>query len=312
MDGCKSRFRRVAVLMGGIAGEREISISSGGNVARALEEAGVPEVARVTLNAESLAALPAGIEAAYIALHGGWGENGGVQAALEALSIPYTGPGPAACALAMDKAAAKSVFAAAGLPTARWAEIDCAEEAPPFPLPVVVKPPCDGSSIGISKVSERSQWAEALAKARAADPRGRALVEEYLPGREWTVGVLDGKALPVVEIVAEDGWYGWEAKYVSNATRYVFPEDDPSVPRGTLEEAQRLAAAACKAADCRGVSRVDFRLDSSGAPTILEINTSPGMTSHSLLPKAAARAGMGMSALCAAILDGASCGKALA
>ena len=309
VDNAKIRFRRVAVLMGGVSSEREVSLDSGRNVADALEKAGIPEVARVELKTESLDAMPAGVDAAFVALHGGWGENGGVQAALEARAIPYTGPGPAACALAMDKTAAKKILEAACIPTAEWVELDGPADEPPLPLPVVVKPPCDGSSVGISKVSEPGEWSRSFQAARNADPHGRVLVERYLPGREWTVGVLDGEPLPVLEILAPGGWYGWEAKYLTCETRYVFPEDDPSVPSEALAEARRLAAAACAAAGCEGVSRVDFRLDASGAPFVLEINTSPGMTSHSLLPKAAARAGMDFPALCARILAGARCGK---
>ena len=305
------RFRRVAVLMGGVSSEREVSLDSGRNVADALEKAGVPEVLRTVIDAESIDAMPAGVDAAYIALHGGWGEHGGVQAALEAAGVPYTGPGPAACALAMDKAAARRALDAAGVPGAEWKILEPGDDEPPFPLPAVVKPPEDGSSVGVFKVESESAWPQALAAARKADPRGRVLAERYLPGRELTVGVLEGKALPVLEIVAPGGWYGYEAKYLSAETRYVFPEDDPSMDRAVLAETARLAEAACAAAGCSSVSRVDFRLDAAGRPKVLEINTVPGMTAHSLLPKAAARAGMDFAALCARILAGASAGKAV-
>lgn len=309
MENNELKYRRVAVLSGGTSAEREVSLESGRNVAEALKAAGVPDVRLVVLDSDSLAGMPDGAEAAYVALHGGWGENGGVQAALEERGIPYTGPGPAACALAMDKIATKRALDAAGIPNARWVELSSPAAEPPLPLPLVVKPPCDGSSIGIAKVVSPDGWAAAYDLARKADPDGRVLAEEYIDGREWTVGVVDGAVLPVVEIQAPDGWYGYEAKYLSNATRYVFPEDDASVPRETLEEARRAALAAFAAAKCAGVSRVDFRLDSAGRPFVLEINTAPGMTAHSLLPKAAARAGMDFPALCRRVLEGACCGK---
>ena len=303
-------FRKVAVLMGGTSNEREVSLVSGRNVADALASLGRYEVASVTLDADDLTALPDGVDAAYIALHGGWGENGGVQAALDARGIPYTGPGAAASRIAMDKIATKKVLDAAGVPTAPWAVVTDPGAPCPLPLPCVVKPPMDGSSVGISRVDSAEDWPKALALALETDLGYRrrermpetpqALVEAYIPGRETTVGVLNGRALPVVEICAPGGWYGYEEKYNSNETRYPFPHD------AFVPEMQRVAKAAFDACGCRGVTRVDFRVTPEGRMYVLELNTSPGMTGHSLVPKAAAEDGIPFPELCGLILEAAA------
>ncbi|MGN0852809.1 MAG: D-alanine--D-alanine ligase [Kiritimatiellia bacterium] len=303
-------FKKVAVLMGGTSSEREISLVSGGNVAEALASCGVGEVVPVVLDADSLDALPPGVDACYIALHGGWGENGGVQAALDARGIPYTGPGAAASRIAMDKIETKKTLDAAGIPNAPWcvvgaADADLAEDALPLPLPVVVKAPRDGSSVGVYCVKTFAQWRDAVRGAVEIDRAafggpGDALVEAFVPGREMTVGVLGDQVLPVVEICAPGGWYGYDEKYRSDETRYVFPSD------GFLPEMQRLARAACEATGCRGVARVDFRVTPEGRMFVLELNTSPGMTGHSLVPKAAARAGLPFPELCARVLKAAA------
>lgn len=302
-----ARFGKVAVLMGGTSNERAVSLVSGRNVADALAARGAYDVVPVVLDADDLGALPADTEACYIALHGGWGEDGGVQAALDARGVPYTGPGAAASRTAMDKIATKRILDAAGVPNAPWAVVDAPDAACPLPFPCVVKPPMDGSSVGISRVRDASDWPAALKLAldtdagfRARTGRGgtpRALVEAFIPGREMTVGVIGRDVLPVVEICAPGGWYGYEEKYNSDATRYPFP-DDPFLP-----EMQRLALAAFDATGCRGVSRVDFRVTPDGRMYVLELNTSPGMTGHSLVPKAAAKAGLDFPALCARILE---------
>ena len=302
-------FKKVSVLMGGTSNERAVSLVSGTNVADALASLHEFEVVPVVLDADNLDALPADVDACYIALHGGWGENGGVQAALDARGIPYTGPGARASRLAMDKIETKKVLDAAGIPNAPWcvvgdADAACAEADLPLPLPVVVKAPRDGSSVGVYVVKSFDQWADAVRNAVRIDREkfggaGEALVEAFIPGREMTAGVLGHEALPVIEICAPGGWYGYEEKYNSDATRYPFPTDD------FLPEMQRLALAAFDATGCRGVTRVDFRITPEGRMFVLELNTSPGMTGHSLVPKAAAKHGIPFPELCRRVLEAA-------
>jgi len=287
--------------MGGTSSEREVSLVSGKNVAEALASLGKYDVAPVVLDADDLSAMPEDVDAAYIALHGGWGENGGVQAALDALKIPYTGPGAMSSRIAMDKIKTKMVLEMKGVPTAKWSLATKDDAKSPLPLPVVVKPPCDGSSVGISKVTREEEWIPALDAALAAmKTPGNVLVEEYIPGRELTVGVIDGEPMPVIEIVAKDGWYGYDEKYNSEETRYPFLEDE------TLsEKLQKIAVDAFNAVGCRGVTRVDFRVSPLGRCYVLELNTSPGFTSHSLVPKAGMKTGLSFAGVCEKILSSA-------
>ena len=286
--------------MGGKSSEREVSLNS----AEALASLGTYEVFPIDLTDENLDKLPEGIDAAYIALHGGWGENGGVQAALDARKIPYTGPGVKASQIAMDKLKTKLVLEMKNVPSAKWdlAHPDTARS--PLPLPVVVKPPCDGSSVGISKVSSEDDWPKALAAAFACQSADKpVLVEEFIPGREFTVAVVDGEAWPVIEIVAKGGWYGYEEKYTSEETKYPFLED------GELsQKLQKLAVEAYHAVGCRGVTRVDFRVSPLGRCYVLELNTSPGFTSHSLVPKAGMKTGLTFAQVCDRILQSAKYG----
>ena len=296
--------------MGGRSSEREVSLQSGRNVAEALASLGKYEVVPVDVTDDTLAALPRDVDAAYIALHGGWGENGGVQAALDALKIPYTGPGVQASQIAMDKVKTKMVLELKNVPTAKWSLASPDTEKPPLPLPVVVKPPCDGSSVGISKVSAESDWPKARDLAFSAIASSSqvlktsapptVLVEEFIPGREFTVAVVDGKAWPVIEIVAKDGWYGYEEKYTSNETRYPFLEDGELSSR-----MQKIAVDAYQAVGCRGVTRVDFRVSPLGRCYVLELNTSPGFTAHSLVPKAGIKTGLTFAGVCDRILQSA-------
>ena len=289
-------MKRIAVLMGGTSSEREVSLMSGKNVAEALASLGKYEVIPVDVKNDTLDGMPRDIDAAYIALHGGWGENGGVQAALNALKIPYTGPGVLASQIAMDKVKTKMVLEMKNVPTAKWGLANPDTEKSPLPLPVVVKPPCDGSSVGISKVSSEDQWKPAL-KLAGSDP---ILVEEFVPGREFTVAVVDGEAWPVIEIVAKGGWYGYEEKYNSDETKYPFLEDEDLAPK-----MQKFAVDAYKAVGCRGVTRVDFRVSPLGRCYVLELNTSPGFTSHSLVPKSGIRTGLTFAGVCDRILQSA-------
>lgn len=301
-------MKKIVVLMGGISSEREVSLLSGKNVADALKSLGKYEVLSLDLKEENLDALPSDVDAAYIALHGGWGENGGVQAALNARRIPYTGPGVLASQIAMDKIKTKMVLEMNAVPTARWSLANRETSVSPLPLPVVVKPPRDGSSVGISKVTEPEGWAKALRAAFACDSlQGKddtALVEEFVPGREFTVAVLDGEAWPVIEIIAKNGWYGYEEKYNSDETRYPFLEDD-----ALAAKLQSLAVKAYQAVGCRGVTRVDFRVSPLGRCYVLELNTSPGFTSHSLVPKAGVKTGLTFAGVCDRILAAAAYDK---
>ncbi len=290
--------------MGGTSNEREVSLRSGAAVVEGLKEAGF-DVVPIVLETDRIDALPPGVEAVFVALHGGYGENGGVQADLDKLGVPYTGPGAQASRITIDKIATKQILDQAGVPTAPYEVLPRGVEATALPLPVVVKPPRDGSSVGISKVTEPGQWAAALKAARDVDPQGEVLVEAYIPGREWTVGVVGGEALPVVEIQAPNGWYGFTEKYTKGVTQYVFPDGVEDAP--LVAQCQLLALLAFQAVGCRGVSRVDFRVTPEGHPYVLEINTIPGFTATSLLPKAAAQKGLSFSALCAKLLSYATC-----
>ena len=288
--------------MGGVSSERDVSVQSGENVVRALASLGVYDVVPVVLDGESLDAMPKDVDAVYIALHGGWGENGGVQAALNELNIPYTGPGVLASQIAMDKVKTKMVLEMKNVPTAAWGLAGPDAAVSPLPLPVVVKPPCDGSSVGISKVSRPEDWRGALDLAFSAQGSEKpVLVEEFVPGREFTVAVVDGEAWPVLEIVAPGGWYGYDEKYVSNETRYPFLEE------GDLaEKLRQIAIDAYRAVGCRGVTRVDFRVSPLGRCYVLELNTSPGFTAHSLVPKAGMRTGLTFAGVCDRILQSAA------
>lgn len=298
-------MKKIAVLMGGKSNEREVSLNSGKNVAEALSSLGKYEVIPVVIESDDLTALPKDVDAVYITLHGGWGENGGVQTALNQLKIPYTGPGAMTSRIAMDKIKTKMVLEMKGVPTAAWSLASPGTKASPLPLPVVVKPPSDGSSVGISKVTTQDQWEEALNTAlEAQGGKGEILVEEFIPGREMTVGVINGEALPVIEIVAKNGWYGFDEKYKSDETRYPFLED------GDLaQKLKKTAIEAYNALGCRGVTRIDFRVSPVGRLYVLELNTSPGFTSHSLVPMAGMKTGLTFAEVCDKILSQATYDK---
>ena len=294
-------FKKICVLMGGTSNERDVSLVSGKNVVDALVSLNKYEVIPVVLDRDSVEDVP-DCDACFLALHGGWGESGGVQAALDKRKIPYTGPGAKASQIAMDKVKTKMVLEMKGVPTAKWTLASPGTEASPLPLPVVVKPPCDGSSVGISKVLTAAEWKPALDAALAAQGgKGEVMVEAFIEGREMTVAVIDGAPLPVIEICAKGGWYGYDEKYNSNETRYPFP-DDPFLPL-----VQQIAVDAYRACGCRGVTRVDFRIDAKNRPFVLELNTLPGMTGHSLVPKAAQQAGISFPELCDRMIAAAKC-----
>ena len=298
-SGCfvrqKNYFQKVSVLKGGVSSEREISLRSGAAVARGLREAGY-DVVETDVRRRALE-LPEPVDAVFIALHGEFGEDGQVQRLLEERRLPYTGAGPAASRAALDKRLSKHIFVDAGIPTPAY-EVLRPGQARTLPLPVVVKPPCGGSTIGICRVREESQWAAALAEAFRHDTE--VLVEAFIPGRELTVGLLGDRALPALEIIAPDGWYDFAAKYGKGGSRHVCPA--PLEP-GTAARCRDLALATFRALGCRGMGRVDFRLTDGGALFVLELNTIPGFTETSLLPEAAQAAGIGFADLCGQIVE---------
>ncbi|MCX7868396.1 MAG: D-alanine--D-alanine ligase [Terrimicrobiaceae bacterium] len=281
---------KVAVLMGGPGSEREVSLRSGAAVVRALAALGA-EPLTVEVKGRELG-LPAGIHLAYNMIHGTFGEDGSLQEQLEAAGIPYTGDGPQASRAAFDKILTKEKFDANGVPTARW-EIVRAGEAPRRPFPYVVKAPQQGSSVGVHIVRSPDEAPGALADCAAYGDR--ILVEDFFAGRELTVGILGGSLLPVVEIIPGEGFYDYRNKYTPGASRY-------EVPARLGEEANlavgRAALAAWHALGLEVYCRVDILLAEDGSLNVMEANTIPGMTETSLLPKAAAAAGIGFPELC--------------
>jgi D-alanine-D-alanine ligase len=301
---------RVAVLYGGMSAEREVSLSTGKQVAAALREAGydvTPVEVKDDLRAV-IAALDPRPDAVFNALHGRFGEDGAIQGVLDWLGIPYTHSGVRASALAMDKVAAKAVFAAHGLPVPRGKVVDVAalEHEDPMALPYVVKPINEGSSVGVEimRVGDNRRASVAAGWKFGAT----ALVEEYIPGRELTVGIMGGEALAVTEIAPNTSFYDYEAKYAEGGSRHVIPA--PIHP-DIYAKALGVAEAAHKALGCRGATRCDFRYDdTAGEPgrlVLLEINTQPGLTPTSLLPEQAAHRGMSFPELCAWMVEHASC-----
>ena len=255
-----------------------------------------------------LAALSAeGFKRVFIALHGRYGEDGTVQGALETMAIPYTGSGVMASALAMDKWRTKMIWLQVGLPTPRYlvltAEADWKQVAREIGLPLIVKPAREGSTIGISKVTRLEDLSKAYDDAARHDPL--VLAEQFIEGREVTVSILGGRALPVIRIEAPGGNYDYQNKYFSDETRYFCPSGLPS----ELEKGiQTISLEAFRLLDCRGWGRADLMIDAAGKPWLLEMNTSPGMTAHSLVPMAAREAGLSFEDLVMAILESAHVG----
>ena len=289
----------ITVLMGGPSSERDISLLSGEAVASALESCG-HRVTRADITPENTAALDCpGIDVVFIALHGDFGESGRVQELCEARGLPYIGSDPRASELSLDKAAAKQRFRRAGLVTPDWVVVeeydppaDTAARLAELPLPVVVKPVDGGSSVDVTIA--RDAPARDAALADVLDTYSRAMVERFVEGRELTVGILDEQVLPVLEIIPPGRFYDKRAKYTDCGTRYVF---DHGLDERTAAAVQDHALRAHRELGCRDLSRVDFILDRTGGPVVLEINTIPGFTSHSLLPMAAAEAGISFERL---------------
>jgi len=291
---------RVAVVMGGTSPEREISLVSGKAVAEGLRRAG-ETVFEVVANDHRLAELDElPVDVVFVALHGTWGEDGGVQQLLEDRGFAYTGSGPEASRLGMDKLAAKAAFRAQGVPTPRSVAFSAAEpltdiarwaEALGFPL--VVKPRAQGSSIGVTIVREPQALGPAVAEALRYGSCG--LMETFVPGRELTVGILDEEALPIIELRPHREFFDFEAKYQAGETEHLF---DVLLSPELYREVQEAALAAYRALGCRGFARVDLRLSPEPRPYILEVNTIPGFTPVSLFPEAARRRGIEFPELC--------------
>jgi len=298
------QFGKVAVMLGGTSAERPVSLKSGGAVLAALKRQGVDahEFDPATRNLGDL--ISGEFDRVFIALHGRYGEDGCMQGALELLGLPYTGSGVMASALGMDKWRTKLVWRAAGLPTADWEILDAASDFDAVErylgLPIFVKPAREGSSIGMSKVSAHGTLKAAFELAVEHDPL--VLAEKFIDGAEYTVGILGDRALPLIRLApAKDkAFYDFEAKYLRDDTEYHCLAGLADAQEMALRQ---LALDAFRLIDGRGWGRVDLMLDSIGNPYLLEVNTAPGMTDHSLVPMAARAAGLDFDALCLAILE---------
>ncbi|MFZ4587846.1 MAG: D-alanine--D-alanine ligase [Terrimicrobiaceae bacterium] len=282
--------KRIALLAGGPGKERRVSLNSGVAVANALRTIGA-EVSEIDVQGPGFE-IPPGTELAFNMVHGTLGEDGEIQAILDARGIPYTGEGEAASRLAFDKIASKRRFDSAGVPNAKW-EVLLAGQAPKLPLPLVAKPPREGSSVGVHILLKADELEAALADCLARD--AEVLVEEFIQGRELTVGIVGDTALPVVEIVPKVDFYSYENKYTKGNSDYFCPA---RLNADTARAVQSAALAAHRSLGLEVYSRVDVLLDANNRPFVLEANTIPGMTETSLLPKAAAAVGIGFAQLC--------------
>jgi D-alanine-D-alanine ligase len=291
------QFGRVAVLMGGTAAEREISLRSGEAVYQALKQQGVDVVAvDVTGNLLDALTMDIKVDRVFNIIHGRGGEDGVLQAVLETLGIPYTGSGVLASALAMDKLRTKLCWQGYGLATPSWFVLKDVLDLEPcitkLGFPVIVKPAQEGSSIGMSKANNRDELAEALKTAAQYDCEVYA--ESWVTGNEYTVGVLDGEALPVIRLETPNAFYDYHAKYQATTTRYHCPS---GLSAEQEQELRRLAVTACEVIGVIGWGRVDVFIDHQGQAQLIEVNTVPGMTDHSLVPMAAKQAGISFNAL---------------
>ncbi len=300
--------KRVAVVMGGLSAEREVSLNTGAGVLAAFvdkqwDAVGIDWRAGTSLP-ELLADAKAGV--VWNALHGTFGEDGAVQGLCSCLGIPCTGSGILASALAMDKVMSKRVFESNAIPTPRWRLLphdgpadgsDAAAELASWPLPCVIKPANEGSSVGVSVVEDRSQLAAAVAAARRF--HGPVIVEDYIAGTEVFVGILNDRVLGSVEVKPATKFYDYEAKYKRTDTKYLLP---PELSADIVTHCERHALASYRALGCSGHARPDLRITTTGEIFVLEVNTLPGMTATSLLPKIAKRAGMDYATLCEEIL----------
>ena len=295
-------FGRVAVMLGGFSSEREVSLDTGRAVLTALRRRGIDAHAWDPAEQSINAFATAGFDRVWIALHGPGGEDGALQGLLQWLEIPYTGSGVMASAIAMDKGRSKHLFLAANIPTPDYVVItsrkEAADAAAKLGLPLIIKPSGQGSSVGMSKVSAHAELAEAVDEALRYGEA--ALLEACITGDEFTVAILQGEALPTIRIETPRVFYDYRAKYQSDRTEYICPGTADAVEEARYAE---LALAAFAELGCSGWGRVDFMTGGDGQPLVLEINTVPGMTSHSLVPMAAAQAGIDFDELCWRILE---------
>jgi len=298
---------KVAVLLGGKSAEREVSLKSGSMVLAALRKKGVDAHPFDPKERDLLELAKERFQRVFIALHGRFGEDGTVQAVLEWLGIPYTGSGVLASALAMDKLRTKRLWAAEGLPTAPYevlgAQTNFKAVAKRLGTPLFVKPASEGSSVGMTKVKKAADLEEAYALAVNYDPV--VLAEKFIDGPELTVGILGDEVLPIIKIETPREFYDYEAKYLRDDTRYLIPS---GLAAKKEKEIQALCLKAFRSLGCRGWGRVDLMLDKRGRPYLLEINTSPGMTDHSLVPMAARAVGISYEELCVKVLERAHVG----
>ena len=301
---------KVAVLMGGLSAEREVSLMSGAGVLQALQSLGVQAQAFDPAERELGELKKEGFTRCFIALHGRFGEDGTVQGALELLGIPYTGPGVMASSIAIDKLMTKHIWSGDGLPTPAWRKVDSAETTraafAELGCPMIVKPAREGSTLGLTKVSAVEQCEAAFNVA--AGMHDEVLCEQFIAGDEVTIAVLgsgaQARALPVIRIVAPEGNYDYQNKYFTHSTQYLVPCE---LPAGEEAAIQQLVLKAFRSLGCRGWARADVMIDAATRqPYLLEINTSPGMTSHSLVPMAARAAGISYPELCLQVLQSAS------
>ena len=301
---------KVAVLMGGSSAEREVSLMSGTGVLQALRARGVDAHAFDPAHGDLGELKQTGFARCFIALHGRHGEDGTVQGALELLGIPYTGPGVLASSIAMDKTMTKRIWRAEGLPTPDWRQVASGEETEQalaaLGAPMIVKPAREGSTIGLTKVTEAGQCAKAYELASRYDPE--VLCEQFIEGDETTCPILGegagAHALPVIRIVAPQGNYDYQHKYFTDDTQYHCPS---GLPRAVEEAIQRLVVDAFRTLGCRGWARADIMVRARDRqPFLLEINTSPGMTGHSLVPMSARAAGISYEDLCLRLLASAT------
>jgi len=295
-------FGKVAVLLGGKSAEREVSLKSGGMVLAALRKKGVDAHPFDPKEKDLLELVKERFQRVFIALHGGFGEDGTVQGVLEWLGIPYTGSGVLASALAMDKVRTKRLWAAEGLPTAPYEvlakDTNLRTVAKKLGVPLFVKPASEGSSVGMTKVKKAGDLEEAYALAVNYDPV--VIAEKFIDGAELTVAVLGERVLPIIRIETPREFYDYEAKYIANDTRYLIP---CGVAEKKEKELQAICLKAFRSLGCRGWGRVDLMLDKRGRPYLLEVNTSPGMTDHSLVPMAARAVGISYEDLCVQVLE---------
>jgi D-alanine-D-alanine ligase len=295
-------FGRVAVMLGGISAEREVSLDTGNAVLEALASRGVDAHPWDPAERSIVEFAEQGFDRVWLALHGTGGEDGSMQGALQWLNMPYTGSGVMASSVAMDKVRSKHLFEASGIPTPDYAVVrhfaDAVLAAEDFGFPLVLKPAGQGSSVGMSKVFDDGDLAEAVDLALSFG--GVALAERCIVGGEYTVGVLQGEALPSIRIETPRVFYDYRAKYESDRTEYHCPGTEDAETEAVYAE---LALAAFREIGCSGWGRVDFMTGEDGQPLVLEVNTIPGMTSHSLVPMAAKQAGIDFAELCWRILE---------